>query len=140
MPDRRTILAAGSAFAAALALPRGGHAQQAFASLRMFIPAGPGGGWDGLGRAIEQVLRQAGKVGSFQFENVGGAGGAPAINAGQRDALVKLMRDMHALPAWKELLATRGWEDAFLVGEPFVQFIAEDTAATEVVLKELGLA
>ena len=31
----------------------------------MFIPAGPGGGWDGLGRAIEQVARQGGLVGSF---------------------------------------------------------------------------
>lgn len=321
MTDRRSLLAATMSLAASLLAGRAAHAEQAFASLRMFIPAGPGGGWDGLGRAVELVLRQAGKVGSFQFENVGGAGGAvglprfiarrgqgdtlmvggavmvgatltnrspvglkdttpiarlteeagvivvpasspirtigqfmealkanpgaisvgggsaggtdhialglmlkalgrsareasyvayagggpaqaailgaqvaagisglsefseqikagrmralattgasrtdpdiptlkesgfdvvatnwrgvfgaPAITAGQRDALIALMTGMHALPAWKELLATRGWEDAFLTGDPFVKFIAEDTAATEVVLKELGLA
>jgi putative tricarboxylic transport membrane protein len=321
MLDRRALLSAASAFAAALATGRPAAAQQAFSSLRMFIPAGPGGGWDGLGRAIEQVLRAAGKVGSFQFENVGGAGGAvglprfiarrgqgdtlmvggavmvgailtnkspvglkettpiarlteeagvivvpassphqnigqfmaalkanpgamsigggsaggtdhialglmlkavgrnaregsyvayagggpaqaailgaqvaagisglsefseqvkagrmralattgekrtdpniptlkesgfdvvatnwrgvfgaPAINASQRAALVNLITEMHAMPAWKELLVTRGWDDAFLVGDAFVKFIAEDTAATEAVLKDLGLA
>ncbi len=41
----------------------------------MFVPAGPGGGWDGTGRSIEAAAKAAGLVGSFQFENVGGAGG-----------------------------------------------------------------
>ena len=45
----------------------------------MFVPAAPGGGWDGLGRAIEQVARGAGLVGNFQFENVGGAGGSVGL-------------------------------------------------------------
>jgi putative tricarboxylic transport membrane protein len=317
MLNRRTLLAA----AATLAAARPAAAQQSFASIRMFIPAGPGGGWDGTGRAIEQVLRQAGKVGSFQFENVGGAGGtvglprfmarrgqgdtlmvggavmvgavltnkapvglkdttpiarlteeagvivvpassphqdigqfmaalranpgamsvgggsaggtdhialglmlkavgrnareasyvayagggpaqaailgaqvaagisglsefaeqikagrmralattgstrtdpaiptlkesgfdvvasnwrgvfgAPGINPAQRASLVTLMTEMHALPAWKEMLKTRGWDDAFLAGDAFQKFIADDTAATEAVLKDLGLA
>jgi putative tricarboxylic transport membrane protein len=318
---RRALMLATASIAAALATGRAAQAQQAFASLRLFIPAGPGGGWDGTGRAIEAVLRGAGKVGSFQFENVGGAGGAvglprfiarrgqgdtlmvggavmvgavltnktpvglkdttpiarlteeagvivvpansphadiaafmaalkanpgavsvgggsaggidhitlglmlkavgrnareasyvayagggpaqaaimgaqvaagisglsefseqvkagrmralattgetrvdpaiptlkesginvvttnwrgvfgaPGISTAQRDALVKLMSDMHALPAWTEMLKTRGWDDAFLVGEPFAKFIAENTAETEAVLKDLGLA
>ncbi|MBN9425301.1 MAG: tripartite tricarboxylate transporter substrate binding protein [Burkholderiales bacterium] len=71
---RRLALAAGLAPLAA-ALPRFAAAQQAFESMLMFIPAGPGGGWDGTGRAIEQACRAAGLVSSFQFENVGGAGG-----------------------------------------------------------------
>jgi putative tricarboxylic transport membrane protein len=318
---RRDILLATTTLAAALAVGHEARAQQAFSSIRMFIPAGPGGGWDGTGRAIEQVLRGAGRVGSFQFENVGGAGGtvglprfmarrgqgdtlmvggavmvgavltnrtpvglkdvtpiarltseagvivvpassphqtiagfmaalkanpggmsvgggsaggidhitlgmmlkavgrnareasyvayagggpaqaailgaqvaagisglsefteqikagrmralattgetrsdpaiptlkesgidvvaanwrgvfgAPAISAAQKDALVTLMTDMHALPAWKEMLATRGWDDAFLAGDAFAQYIAKDTAETEAVLKDLGLA
>jgi putative tricarboxylic transport membrane protein len=320
MLDRRTMLAATTALAAALATGRPAAAQQAFSSLRMFIPAGPGGGWDGLGRAIEQVLRGAGKVGSFQFENVGGAGGtvglprfmarrgqgdtmlvggaimigavltnktpvglkdvtpiarlteeagvivvpansphqdiagflqalkanpgaisvgggsaggidhitlglmlktlgrsareasyvayagggaalaailggqvtagisglsefseqikagrmralattgekrtdpaiptlkesgtdvvaanwrgvfgAPAISAAQKTALTTLMTEMHALPAWQEMLKTRGWDDAFLAGDAFAKFILDDTAATETVLKDVGL-
>jgi putative tricarboxylic transport membrane protein len=77
-------------------LQAGGQAQgtQRYASLNMFIPAAPGGGWDGLGRAIEQVARQAGLVGSMQFENVGGAGGAVGLprfvsqRRGRPDALM----------------------------------------------------
>ncbi|WP_424135368.1 Bug family tripartite tricarboxylate transporter substrate binding protein [Roseomonas chloroacetimidivorans] len=77
-------------------LPAGAQAQgtQRYASLNMFIPAAPGGGWDGLGRAIEQVARQAGLVGSMQFENVGGAGGAVGLprfvsqRRGRPDALM----------------------------------------------------
>ncbi|MBP0465685.1 tripartite tricarboxylate transporter substrate binding protein [Roseomonas sp. PWR1] len=76
MTHRRTLFAA----AAALGLtPRLAAAQQRYASMYVFVPAGPGGGWDGLGRAIEQVARGAGLVGNFQFENVGGAGGTVGL-------------------------------------------------------------
>lgn len=321
MLDRRHLLAAAASLAAAPFAGRSARAQQAFSSLRMFIPAGPGGGWDGLGRAIEQVLRGAGRVGSFQFENVGGAGGtvglprfiarrgqgdtlmvggsvmvgavltnktpvglkdvtpiarlteeagvivvpaasphqtiaslmaalranpgavsvgggsaggtdhitlgmllrtvgrnpregsyvayagggpaqaailggqvtagisglsefaeqvkagrmralattgerrtdaniptlresgidvvtanwrgvfgAPAITPAQRTALVNLMTELHGLPAWREMLTTRGWDDAFMAGDAFAAFLQKDIAETEVVLKDLGLA
>lgn len=74
-PTRRHLLAT-AALAPAAALSAGGtRAQQRFDSIFMFVPAGPGGGWDGTGRAIEQAARASGLVGSFQFENVGGAGG-----------------------------------------------------------------
>jgi putative tricarboxylic transport membrane protein len=72
---RRHLLAAAAVVPAAALAPRAVHAQQRFESIFMFIPAGPGGGWDSTGRAIEQAARAAGLVGSFQFENVGGAGG-----------------------------------------------------------------
>lgn len=315
--NRRAALALPALLAAAPAA-----AQTRINSLHMFIPAGPGGGWDGLGRAIEQVARPAGLVGSMQFENVGGAGGTvglprfvgqrrgrpdalmvagsvmvgavltnrapvgikdvtpiarmtqevgvvvvpaasdirdiagllaalranpgavsvaggsaggtdhitlglmlkalgrnareasyvafagggpanaailgaqvragisgysefaeqiragrmralattgetrsdpaiptlresgldvvmanwrgvfapPGIQPAARETLTRFITEVHALPAWKELLATRGWDDAFLAGEAFDRFLAADVAATETVLKELGLA
>jgi len=73
-----TLAAAGAALGVPM-LASPAQAEQRLASLNVFIPAGPGGGWDGLGRAIEQVSRQAGLVGSFQFENVGGAGGTVGL-------------------------------------------------------------
>ena len=82
MTTRRHFLATTTLAAAALGLPMlpgAARAEQRFASLNVFIPAGPGGGWDGLGRALEQVSRQAGLVGTFQFENVGGAGGTVGL-------------------------------------------------------------
>jgi len=94
MTPRRTLMAAGLAAAglAGGALPL--RAQQRFPSLYVFVPAGPGGGWDGLARAIEQASRAAGLVGSFQFDNVGGAGGTVGLprfvsqRRGRGDALM----------------------------------------------------
>lgn len=321
MPQRRHLLAALGGLGLA-AMGRDAAAQQRFASLYMFIPAGPGGGWDGLGRAVEQVARPAGLVGNFQFENVGGAGGTvglprfvgqrrgrpdslmvagsvmvgatltnktpvglkdvtpiarmteevgvlvvpasseirdlrgfldalkanpgavsvgggsaggtdhitlglilkalgrsakegsyvafagggpanaailgaqvragisglsefaeqirsgrmralattgetrtdpaiptlkesgvdvvmsnwrgvfgpPGLRPDAREKLVALMTEVHGLPAWKELLATRGWTDAFLTGDAFTEFLAKDVQQTEAILKEIGLA
>ncbi|MFT8244260.1 Bug family tripartite tricarboxylate transporter substrate binding protein [Roseomonas sp. BN140053] len=321
MLRRRSLLAALPA-AAALASAWDARAQQILPSLNMFIPAAPGGGWDGLGRAMEVVARQAGLVGSMQFENVGGAGGmvglprfisqrrgrgdslmvggsvmvgaaltnkapyglkdvtpiakltgeaaiivvpanssfgnigqlaealksdprgtsvaggsaggtdhivlglilkalgrsakdasfvafagggpaqaailggqvkagisgysefaeqiksgrikalassgetrlepsiptlkesgidvvasnwrgvfgAPGIDAAARGKLVQFVTALHDLPAWKELLQTRGWDDEFLSGEAFDKYVRDDNAATEGVLKEIGLA
>ncbi|WP_144184313.1 Bug family tripartite tricarboxylate transporter substrate binding protein [Elioraea rosea] len=73
--SRRHALAAAALIPGAALVGGPARAQQRFDSIFMFVPAGPGGGWDGTGRAIEQAARQAGLVGSFQFENVGGAGG-----------------------------------------------------------------
>lgn len=76
---RRNVLAAAAGLSATGLLARPASAQQRFASMYVFVPAGPGGGWDGLGRAIEQASRAAGMVGNFQFENVGGAGGTVGL-------------------------------------------------------------
>ena len=81
--SRRHLLAAACAASGLGAALHGNRAraqgQQRFSSIYMFIPAAPGGGWDGLGRAVEQVARGAGLVGNFQFENVGGAGGSVGL-------------------------------------------------------------
>jgi putative tricarboxylic transport membrane protein len=73
----KTALLGGAAFAA---MGTGSAAaQQVIESLRVFIPAAPGGGWDQTGRSMEQALRTAGMVRNFQFENVGGAGGTVGL-------------------------------------------------------------
>ena len=75
--SRRDFIAYGSAFTLINSIPSFTFAQNKFLfeSINMFIPAAPGGGWDSTGRAIEMSAKDAGLVGSFQFENVGGAGG-----------------------------------------------------------------
>lgn len=67
-----------------------------------------------------------------------GVFGPPGISAQDRQKLIQLVTEVHALPAWRELLQTRGWDDAFLAGDAFAEFIQRD-AATEAVLKEIGL-
>ncbi|KAA2213641.1 tripartite tricarboxylate transporter substrate binding protein [Pseudoroseomonas oryzae] len=73
----KAALALPSAALALSALPV--RAEVLYPSLRLFIPANPGGGWDGLGRAIEHVVRRAGLVDTVQVENVGGAGGTVGL-------------------------------------------------------------
>ncbi len=61
------------AVAAAGSLPMSVQAAEA---LKMMIPANPGGGWDGTGRALGKVMQEAKLVSSVQYENKGGAAGA----------------------------------------------------------------
>ena len=62
------------------------HAQP---SLKMMIPANPGGGWDQTGRNLATAMQSAKLVSSVQFDNKGGAGGtiglAQFINSAKGD-------------------------------------------------------
>jgi putative tricarboxylic transport membrane protein len=77
----RAIACAAVAFAAT-----GTLAQQ---SLRILIPANPGGGWDQTGRTIGRVMNDAKIVSSVQYDNKGGAGGtiglAQFVNSAKGD-------------------------------------------------------
>lgn len=84
------------------------------------------------------TLREAGL--DVVVTNWRGVFAAPGTTAAQQAALVALMRAMHVTPAWRALLAERGWADAFLTGAEFEAFLARDRAQAEAVLKELGLA
>ena len=73
--NKREFLGLGAAAGLGLALPAWAQAKPMFDTINMFVPAAPGGGWDGTARAIERAAKAAGLVGNMQFENVGGAGG-----------------------------------------------------------------
>ncbi|WP_140625873.1 Bug family tripartite tricarboxylate transporter substrate binding protein [Methylibium rhizosphaerae] len=70
---RDTFLKSMVALAAAGTLPMSARAN---ASIKMMIPANPGGGWDTTGRALGKALQEAGVASSVTFENKGGAAGA----------------------------------------------------------------
>ena len=77
-------LAAVAACSVALAAP----AQQQ--SLKILIPANPGGGWDQTGRTLGKVMSDNKLVSTVQYDNKGGAGGtiglAQFVNAAKGDA------------------------------------------------------
>mgnify|MGYP002775119792 CR=1 FL=1 len=70
---RDTFLKSMAALAAAGALPL---SAQAAASVKMMIPANPGGGWDSTGRALGKALLEAKVADNVSFDNKGGAAGA----------------------------------------------------------------
>jgi putative tricarboxylic transport membrane protein len=84
----KTLLAA----AAAGALP---GLASASTSLKMMIPANPGGGWDSTGRALGKALTDAKAYEAVQYENKGGAAGAIGlaqyVNSAKGDAHSMIM-------------------------------------------------
>ena len=72
---RREFTLAAIAAAAAAQWPWAASAQ-AISNLKMMIPANPGGGWDGTGRALGKALQESGMASSITYENKGGAAGA----------------------------------------------------------------
>ena len=97
MTSRREILKTGLAAGVAAGLPLGllsPAEAQALSSLQIFVPAAPGGGWDGTGRAIEMVMRAEKIMENFKFEHAPGAGGVVGMpkfistKKGQPDALM----------------------------------------------------
>ena len=81
---RAAALAAGLAIAGSAA---------ALDSIKMMIPANPGGGWDTTGRELGKAMLAAGVVKNVQYDNKGGAAGA--IGLAQFESASK--GDPHAL-------------------------------------------
>lgn len=69
LPLGRSVLAQPAPQPRALPAPRLGT------TLRIVIPANPGGGWDQTGRALGSALVAAGTVDQVAYENLGGKGG-----------------------------------------------------------------
>jgi putative tricarboxylic transport membrane protein len=85
-------------FFAALAALVMAFTAQAQPSLKMMIPANPGGGWDQTGRNLAAAMQSAKLVSSVQFENKGGAGGtiglAQFVNSAKGDPNALMMGGM----------------------------------------------
>jgi putative tricarboxylic transport membrane protein len=67
-------------------------------SLKMMIPANPGGGWDQTGRQLAAAMQSAKLVSSVQFDNKGGAAGtiglAQFVNAAKGDPNAMMVAGM----------------------------------------------
>jgi putative tricarboxylic transport membrane protein len=71
---------------------------QQIGTVKMMIPANPGGGWDQTGRSLGAAMQSAKAVQSVQFENKGGAAGtiglAQFVNASKGDPNAMLVGGM----------------------------------------------
>ena len=56
--SKRDFLALGAAAGASFTLPAWAQAKPLIASINMFVPAAPGGGWDGTARAMERAAKR----------------------------------------------------------------------------------
>ena len=83
---RDTFLKSMLALTTSVGLPLTAHAG---ANIKMMIPANPGGGWDGTGRAFGKAMLDAQVVDTVQYDNKGGAAGviglAQFVNSSKGD-------------------------------------------------------
>lgn len=64
---------------------------------------------------------------------------APGITPEEKAAITADVEKMVQSPTWQETLKTKGWQNTYLAGTAFQEQLAADIAATETVLKDIGL-
>lgn len=74
-----------------------------------------------------------------EFVNWRGVLAPPGISAADRDHLVRLWQELTRTPEWAAAAQRTGWTTAFLPGDAFGGFLAEQDAQVRVALARLGL-
>lgn len=64
---------------------------------------------------------------------------APGLSEEQKAKVAADIEKLAKSAGWQEQLATKGWADTYLAGEAFDAQLKADIAATETVLKDIGL-
>jgi putative tricarboxylic transport membrane protein len=63
----------------------------------------------------------------------------PGITDQQKKALSDAVEKMVRSDAWKEILKQKGWDDAYLAGDAFTQFLKDEQTRVDKVLRSVGL-
>ena len=63
----------------------------------------------------------------------------PGITPEQRKVLSEAIEKMVKSDAWKDILKQKGWDDAYLSGDAFADFLKKETTRVTDVLKSVGL-
>ena len=63
----------------------------------------------------------------------------PGTDEETRDWLIRAAEQMRMSPQWREILRANDWEDSFLPGAAFEDFLREETATVDATLRAIGL-
>ena len=83
------------------------------------------------------TLKQAGV--EVALENWRMVAAAPGLTDEQKAAITADIEKLATSDAWRQELATRGWDDRYLAGPDFEKQLAADIEATQAILTEIGL-
>lgn len=83
------------------------------------------------------TLKEAGL--DVAIENWRMVAAAPGLSDEQKKAVSADIEKLVKSAAWQETLKTKGWQDSYLAGDAFKAQLDKDIAATETVLKDIGL-
>lgn len=74
-----------------------------------------------------------------ELSNWRGLMARPDMSEDARSDLIQLITDAHDTQEWAEALDTNGWEDEFVTGDEYGDFLASEQERVEVILADLGL-
>jgi putative tricarboxylic transport membrane protein len=74
-----------------------------------------------------------------EFTNWRGMVAPPGLDDQGRRELIDAFSRLHDSPEWKDALTRNGWADAFVTGDAFGTFLADENTRVAGVLRELGL-
>jgi putative tricarboxylic transport membrane protein len=74
-----------------------------------------------------------------ELTNWRGVVGPPDISDEARERLLALVAEMQASEAWQSEVEERGWADAYLAGDEFETFLADERQRVRGVLEDIGL-
>ena len=90
-----------------------------------------------LANADAPTLKESGL--DVVVENWRMVAAAPGLTPEQTAAVSADIEKMVKSASWQEILKTKGWQDTYLAGDAFKAQLEKDVAATEAVLKDIGL-
>jgi putative tricarboxylic transport membrane protein len=64
---------------------------------------------------------------------------APGLSDEQKAKVAADIEKLNASAGWTAMLESKGWANTYLAGDAFTEQLAADTAATEAVLRDIGL-
>ena len=76
---------------------------------------------------------------NLTFTNWRGILAPPGISDDAKQAMVKVLEELHGTEQWKEALVKNGWTDAFKTGPEFEAFLQEQDNRVSSTLTDLGL-
>ncbi|WP_052745938.1 Bug family tripartite tricarboxylate transporter substrate binding protein [Allosalinactinospora lopnorensis] len=101
--------------------------------LRVLAVTGP----DRIGGVDAPTLRELGI--DLEFTNWRGLLAPPGITRDERDGLIAALDELCDSPEWRAAMRNNYWSDAYITGDEFGAFLAEEDARIEEVLTPLGL-
>jgi putative tricarboxylic transport membrane protein len=76
---------------------------------------------------------------NVELANWRGIVAPPGVSAEDQACIVDMITKMHDSEAWQASLAKYGWQDLFVTGDDFTQFLQSERQRVEGILKDLGL-
>ena len=74
-----------------------------------------------------------------ELANWRGVVAAPDLDEAQVAALTGAVAQMHESEQWQQVLADNNWEDFYLSGRPFAEFLTAEDERVTAILQDIGL-